>query len=67
VHIQEQEIEAASKKLEQLRQLVAEGLIARNELTAAEDELVTAKGKLESNYISRNSQSRQTKNANFFL
>ena len=48
VQIQEQEIEAATKKLEQLRQLVADGLIARNELTAAEEELTAAKGKLES-------------------
>jgi hypothetical protein len=48
VHIQEQEIEAATKKLEQLRQLVGEGLIARNELTGAEEELAAARGKLES-------------------
>jgi hypothetical protein len=48
VHFQEQEIAAATRKLEQLRQLVAEGLIARNELTAGEEELAAAKGKLES-------------------
>jgi hypothetical protein len=48
VQLQEQEIEAATKKLEQLRQLVTEGLVARNELTAAEEELAAAKGKLES-------------------
>lgn len=47
VQVQEQEIEATTKKLEQLRQLVAEGLVARNELTAAEEELAAAKGKLE--------------------
>jgi hypothetical protein len=45
VHFQEQEIAAATRKVEQLRQLVAEGLIARNELTAGEEELAAAKGK----------------------
>ncbi|HKO98780.1 MAG TPA: hypothetical protein VJU86_17405 [Pyrinomonadaceae bacterium] len=45
---QEQEIASAEKKLEQLRQLVAEGLIARNELTAGEEALAAAKAKLES-------------------
>jgi hypothetical protein len=48
VEFQEQEIAEASKKLEQLRQLAADGLIARNELTAGEEALATAKGKLES-------------------
>ncbi len=48
VQFQEQEIAAATKKLEQLRQLVADGLIARNELVAGEEALATAKGKLES-------------------
>lgn len=37
VRFQAQEIAEASKKLEQLRQLAADGLIARNELTAGED------------------------------
>lgn len=44
---QEQEVASSEKKLEQLRQLVADGLIARNELTAAEEALATAKAKLE--------------------
>jgi multidrug resistance efflux pump len=48
VQFQEQEIAAATKKLEQLRQLVADGLIARNELPAGEEELAAAKGRLES-------------------
>jgi len=47
VQVQEQEIEATTKKLEQLRQLVAEGLVARNELTAGEEDLAAAKAKLE--------------------
>jgi len=45
---QEQEIASAEKKLDQLRQLVAEGLVARNELTASEEALSAAKAKLES-------------------
>lgn len=48
VQIQEQEIAAATVRLEQLRQLVAEGLIARNELTAGEEELAAATTKLDS-------------------
>ncbi len=44
---QEHEIARSEKKLEQLRQLVAEGLIARNELIAGEEALAAAKTKLE--------------------
>lgn len=48
VRFQEQGVASAEKKLEQLRQLVAEGLIARNELNAGEETLAAAKAKLES-------------------
>lgn len=48
VRFQEQDIASSEKKLQQLRQLVAEGLIARNELTAGEESLAGAKAKLES-------------------
>jgi predicted nucleic acid-binding Zn-ribbon protein len=47
VRFQEQEIAKGTKKLEELRQLVADGLIARNELGAAEQELADAKARLE--------------------
>ena len=48
VKFQEQEVENATAKTEQLRQLVADGLIARNELAAAEQQIEAAKSKLES-------------------
>lgn len=48
VRFQEQEIEVATKKLEELRKLVADGLIARNELTVGEQEVASAKARLES-------------------
>ena len=47
LRFQEDEVAAATKKLEELRVLVADGLIARNELTKAEEELAAAKAKLE--------------------
>ncbi len=48
VRLQEEEIKKAEVKLEQLRQLVAEGLVARNELTAGEQSLTDLKQKLTS-------------------
>jgi hypothetical protein len=48
IKFQEEEIATAAKKLEDLRQLVAEGLVARNELTAAEDQLAASRAKLAS-------------------
>jgi hypothetical protein len=48
VRFQEQEISVATKKLEDLRQLVADGLVARHELTAGEQELAAANARLES-------------------
>ena len=48
IAFQEQEIVTSEKKLEQLRLLVADGLIARNELTAAEAALAVAKARLDS-------------------
>jgi hypothetical protein len=45
--IQEQEIEAATKQLEELRQLVAEGLVARNELASSEEKLAALKTKID--------------------
>ena len=39
LRLQEDEIKKASQKLEQLRQLVSDGLVARNELEAAEQSL----------------------------
>lgn len=48
VRFQEQEIEVATKKLEDLRQLVADGLIARNELAVGEQQVASAKARLES-------------------
>jgi VIT1/CCC1 family predicted Fe2+/Mn2+ transporter len=47
VKFQEQEVANATAKIEQLRQLVADGLIARNELAAAEQQIEAAKAKLE--------------------
>ena len=47
IPLQEAEIKSASEKLEQLRPLVADGLVARNELETAEQALATAQAKLE--------------------
>ena len=47
VKFQEQEVANATAKAEQIRKLVADGLIARNELIAAEQEIATATSKLE--------------------
>ncbi|HKO62574.1 MAG TPA: hypothetical protein VJV03_15520 [Pyrinomonadaceae bacterium] len=47
IKFQEQEVANATAKAEQLRQLVADGLIARNDLVAAEQEIATATSKLE--------------------
>lgn len=44
--IQEDELRQATAKLEQLRQLVTEGLIARNELLREEDSLAFIQGKV---------------------
>ncbi|HKP46153.1 MAG TPA: hypothetical protein VJT50_06095 [Pyrinomonadaceae bacterium] len=46
IPLQEAEIKAANDKLEQLRQLVAEGLVARNELDAGEAAVKAAQAKL---------------------
>lgn len=46
VPLQEAEVKTATEKLEQLRQLVAEGLVARNELEAGEQAVTTAQAKL---------------------
>jgi len=48
LRFQEAELATATKKLDELRVLVTDGLIARNELTKAEEELTAAKAKLES-------------------
>jgi hypothetical protein len=48
IQLQEEEIKKAELKLEQLRQLVAEGLVAKNELTAGEQSLADLKQKLTS-------------------
>ncbi|MCM3904367.1 MAG: hypothetical protein ND866_21945 [Pyrinomonadaceae bacterium] len=45
--LQEDEIKKAKQKLEQLRQLVADGLVARNELAAAEDSVAALQATLE--------------------
>jgi hypothetical protein len=45
--LQEEEIQRAVRKLEQVRQLVADGLLARNELTAAEESITTLKAAQE--------------------
>jgi hypothetical protein len=46
IPLQEAEIQSAKAKLEQLRQLVADGLVAKNELEASEQALTTAQAKL---------------------
>lgn len=46
IQLQEKEIEQASGKLEQLRQLVADGLVAKNELEISEQALNALKEKL---------------------
>ena len=46
IPLQEAEVKTATEKLEQLRQLVAEGLVARNELEAGEQAVTTAQAKL---------------------
>jgi len=43
IPLQEAEVKIATEKLEQLRQLVAEGLVARNELEAGEQAVTTAR------------------------
>jgi GH24 family phage-related lysozyme (muramidase) len=45
--LQEEEIKKATQKLEQVRQLVADGLVARNELTAAEESVAALQATLE--------------------
>lgn len=45
--LQEGEIKKATQKLEQLRQLVADGLVAKNELVAAEESLAALQAALE--------------------
>ena len=47
IKFQEQEVANATTKAEQLRQLVADGLIARNELTKAEEEITAAQSRLD--------------------
>ena len=47
VKFQEQEVANATAKAEQLRKLVADGLIARNELTAVEQEIAAAQSRLD--------------------
>ena len=46
LNIQETEISKASAKLEQLRTLVSEGLVAKAELAAAEEEFAELRGKM---------------------
>ena len=46
IPLQEAEVKTATEKLEQLRQLVADGLVARNELEAGEQALTAAQAKL---------------------
>ncbi len=46
IPLQEAEVKTASEKLEQLRQLVADGLVARNELVTSEQALTAAQAKL---------------------
>jgi hypothetical protein len=45
--LQEDEIKKATQKLEQLRQLVADGLVARNELAAAEESVAALTATLQ--------------------
>lgn len=47
IKFQEQDVANATAKVEQIRQLVADGLIARNELAAVEQEIAAAQAKLE--------------------
>ena len=47
VKFQKQEVANATAKAEQLRKLAADGLIARNEVTAAEQEITAAQSKLD--------------------
>jgi hypothetical protein len=47
IPLQEAEVKIASDKLEQLRQLVTDGLVARNELEDSEQALTAAQAKLE--------------------
>lgn len=47
LQLQEDEIKKAAQKLEQLRQLVAEGLVAKNELAAAEESVAALQTTLE--------------------
>lgn len=47
LQLQEDEIKKATEQLEQLRQLVADGLVARNELAAAEESVATLQATLE--------------------
>jgi hypothetical protein len=46
IPLQEAEVKTATEKLEQLRKLVADGLVARNELDASEQELTAAQARL---------------------
>jgi hypothetical protein len=46
IPLQEAEVKSATDKLEELRQLVADGLVARNELEASEQALTAAQAKL---------------------
>lgn len=46
VRLQEETVDKAAQKLEQLRQLVNDGLVARNELEAAEREMAVMREKL---------------------
>jgi hypothetical protein len=46
IPLQEAEVKSATDKLEQLRQLVADGLVARNELEDSEQALTAAQAKL---------------------
>ncbi|HEX3279805.1 MAG TPA: hypothetical protein VHR36_01125 [Pyrinomonadaceae bacterium] len=46
IPLQEADVKAATEKLEQLRELVANGLVARNELDASEQALTAAQAKL---------------------
>jgi hypothetical protein len=48
LRLQEDEIKKATQKLEQLRQLVSDGLVARNELEAAEESVAALQATLES-------------------
>lgn len=47
LQLQEDEIKKVTQKLEQLRQLVADGLVAKNELAAAEDSVAALQATLE--------------------